>query len=193
LAAARWCSARRLARPTRRCRCDRCGEGEARHDRFCVAGNGTSPHLAGELLKTTAHIDLTHIPYKGSGPALSDVIGGSVPLMFDTMLVVGAQVKAGKLRPLAVASTKRIASLPNVPTVAEAGFPGFEVVSWQAIFAPAGTPKPIVQRLNTEIAKVLKMPDVKAKVDDLGVDPAAGPPEQLADFRNPRSRSGRRS
>ena len=99
------------------------------------------------------------------------------------MLVVGAQVKAGKLRPLAVASTKRIASLPNVPTVAEAGFPGFEVVSWQAIFAPAGTPKPIVQRLNTEIAKVLKMPDVKAKLDDLGVDPAAGPPEQLADFQ----------
>ena len=106
-----------------------------------------------------------------------------MPLMFDTMLVVGAQVKAGKLRPIAVASSKRIASLPNVPTVSEAGLPGFEVVSWQAIFAPAGTPKPIVQRLNSEIAKVLKMPDVKAKLDDLGVDPAAGPPEQLAEFQ----------
>jgi tripartite-type tricarboxylate transporter receptor subunit TctC len=103
--------------------------------------------------------------------------------MFDTMLVVGAQVKAGKLRPIAVASTKRLDSLPNVPTVAEAGLPGFEVVSWQAIFAPAATPKPIVQRLNTEIAKVLKMPDVSAKLDELGVIPAAGPPEQLAEFQ----------
>ncbi len=150
---------------------------------FASPGNGTSPHLAGELLKTTAHIDLTHVPYKGSGPALMDVVAGTVPLMFDTMLVVGAQVKAGKLRPLAVASSKRIASLPDVPTVAEAGLPGFEVVSWQAIFAPAGTPKPIVQRLNADIAKVLKMPDVKVKLDELGVDPAAGPPEQLAAFQ----------
>jgi tripartite-type tricarboxylate transporter receptor subunit TctC len=123
------------------------------------------------------------VPYKGSGPALMDVVAGTVPLMFDTMLVVGAQVKAGKLRPLAVASSKRIASLPDVPTVAEAGLPGFEVVSWQAIFAPAGTPKPIVQRLNADIAKVLKMPDVKVKLDELGVDPAAGPPEQLAAFQ----------
>src|SRR5262252_2428109 len=150
---------------------------------FASPGNGTSPHLAGELLKTTAQIDLTHVPYKGSGPALADVIGGTVPLMFDTMLVVGAQVKAGKLRPLAVASPQRIASLPNVPTIAEAGLPGFVVVSWQAIFAPAKTPKPIVQRLNTEIAKVIKMPDVQAKLDELGVDPAAGPPEQLAEFQ----------
>jgi tripartite-type tricarboxylate transporter receptor subunit TctC len=150
---------------------------------FASAGNGTSPHLAGELLKLTAHIDITHVPYKGSGPALADVIGGTVPVIFDTMLVLGPQVKAGKLRPLAVASPKRIASLPNVPTVAEAGVPGFEVVSWQAVFAPAGTPKPIVQRLNTEIAKVLHMPDVKIKLDELGVDPAAGPPEQLAEFQ----------
>ena len=150
---------------------------------FASPGNGTSPHLAGELLKTTAHIDLTHVPYKGSGPALADVLGGSVPMMFDTMLVVGAQVKAGKLRPIAVASSKRLASLPNVPTMSEAGLPGFEVVSWQAIFAPAGTPKPIVQRLNAEIAKVINMPDVKAKLDELAVEPAAGPPEQLAEFQ----------
>jgi tripartite-type tricarboxylate transporter receptor subunit TctC len=150
---------------------------------FASPGNGTSPHLAGELLKTTAQIDLTHVPYKGSGPALTDVVAGNVPLMFDTMLVVGGQVKAGKLRPIAVASTKRIASLPNVPTVSEAGLPEFEVVSWQAIFAPAGTPKPIVQRLNTEIAKVLKTPDVQVRLDELGVDPAAGPPEQLAEFQ----------
>ena len=150
---------------------------------FASPGNGTSPHLAGELLKTTAQIDLTHVPYKGSGPALADVIGGTVPLMFDTMLVVGSNVKGGKLRPIAVASPKRIASLPNVPTMAEAGLPGFVVVSWQAIFAPANTPKPIVQRLNGEIAKVIKMPDVHVKLDELGVDPAAGPPEQLAEFQ----------
>ena len=150
---------------------------------FASPGTGTSPHLAGELLKTTAQIDMSHVPYKGSGPALTDLVGGTVPLMFDTMLVVGAQVKAGKLRPIAVASQKRIASLPNVPTFAEAGVPGFEVVSWQAIFAPAGTPKPIVQRLNKEIASILKQPDVQARLDDLGVDPAAGPPEQLAEFQ----------
>ena len=150
---------------------------------FASPGNGTSPHLAGELLKTTAHIDLTHVPYKGSGPALMDVVAGTVPLMFDTMLVVGANVKAGKLRAIAVASPKRIASLPNVPTMAEAGLPGFTVVSWQAIFAPAHTPKPIVQKLNADIAKVLRMPDVQAKLDELGVDPAAGPPEQLAEFQ----------
>jgi tripartite-type tricarboxylate transporter receptor subunit TctC len=150
---------------------------------FASPGNGTSPHLAGELLKFLTHVDLTHVPYKGSGPALTDVIAGTVPLMFDTMLVVGAQVKAGKLRPLAVASTKRISSLPNVPTVAESGVPEFEVVSWQAVFAPAGTPKPVVQRLNAEIARVLKLPDVQQRLQELGVDPAAGPPEQLADFQ----------
>ena len=150
---------------------------------FASPGSGTSPHLAGELLKTSEQINLTHVPYKGSGPALTDLIGGQVPLMFDTMLVVGAQVKAGKLRPIAVASSKRLASLPNVPTFAEAGVANFEVVSWQAIFAPAGTPKPIVQRLNTEIARVLKQPDVQTRLDDLGVEPAAGPPEQLAEFQ----------
>ena len=149
---------------------------------FASPGPGTSPHMAGELLKTTAHIDMTHVPYKGSGPALIDVVGGTVPLMFDTMLVVGEQVKAGKLRPLAVASSKRLPSLPNVPTFAEVGIP-IEVVSWQAVFAPAGTPKPIVQRLNAEFARAMKQPDVQARLEQLGVDPAAGPPEQLAEFQ----------
>jgi tripartite-type tricarboxylate transporter receptor subunit TctC len=125
---------------------------------------------------------MTHVPYKGSGPALIDVVGGTVPLMFDTMLVVGEQVKAGKLRPLAIASSKRLASLPNVPTFAEAGIP-IEVVSWQAVFAPAGTPKPIVQRLNAEFARAMKQPEVQARLEQLGVDPAAGPPEQLAEFQ----------
>ena len=148
---------------------------------FASAGNGTSPHMAGELFKIATSTDLTHVPYKGSGPALTDVVAGNVPLIFDTMLVLGGQIKAGKLRPIAVAAPKRIASLPNVPTFAEVGVPGFDVASWQAVFAPAGTPKPIVQRLNADIAKILKMPDVVARLEELGIDPAAGPPEQLGE------------
>jgi len=150
---------------------------------FASPGPGTSPHLAGELLKTLTRVDLTHVPYKGSGPALSDVIGGQVPIIIDTTIVLGAQIKAGKLRPLAVAYPTRLGTLPDVPTAAEAGVPGWEVVSWQAVFAPAGTPKPIVQRLNTEIAAIMKTPDVKARLADLGVEVGGGPPEQLADFQ----------
>jgi tripartite-type tricarboxylate transporter receptor subunit TctC len=150
---------------------------------FASPGPGTSPHLAGELLKTLTQVDLTHVPYKGSGPALSDVIGGQVPIIIDTTIVLGAQIKAGKLRPLAVAYPKRLGTLPDVPTAAEAGVPGWEVVSWQAVFAPAGTPKPIVQRLNAEIARILKMPDLQARLADLGVEVGGGPPEQLAEFQ----------
>jgi tripartite-type tricarboxylate transporter receptor subunit TctC len=150
---------------------------------FVSPGAGTSPHLAGELLKTLTNVDMTHIPYKGSGPALSDVIGGHVPIIIDTTIVLGAQIKAGKLRPLAVAYPQRLATLPDVPTAAEAGVPGWEVVSWQAVFAPAGTPKPIVQRLNTEIAGIMKTPDVQARLADLGVEVGGGPPEQLGEFQ----------
>jgi tripartite-type tricarboxylate transporter receptor subunit TctC len=150
---------------------------------FASPGSGTSPHLAGELLKTLTHVELTHVPYKGSGPALTDVIGGQVPIIIDTTIVLGAQIKAGKLRPLAVAYPKRLGTLPDVPTAAEAGVSGWEVVSWQAVFAPAGTPKPIVQRLNTEIARIMKMPDVQARLAELGVEVGGGPPEQLAEFQ----------
>ena len=150
---------------------------------FASAGNGTSQHLAGELLNSTAGIKLMHVPYKGSGPAVTDVVAGHVPVMFDTVLVVGSHVKAGKLRALAVASPKRSASLPDVPTVAEGGVSGFEVASWQAIFAPAGTPKDIVRRLNTEIAQIMKMPDIQARMAELGFEPAGGPPEELAELQ----------
>ena len=105
------------------------------------AGSGTSQHLSLELLKARAGIDITHIPYKGSGPAIQDVMAGQVDMMFDTTVVAGPHIESGKLRALAVSSAKRVPSLPNVPTVAESGVPGYEVVSWQAIFAPAGTPK----------------------------------------------------
>ena len=150
---------------------------------FASAGNGTSPHLAGELLKSLSQADLMHVPYKGSGPAVTDVVAGQVPLIFDTLLVVGSHVKAGKLRALAVASPKRMNSLPDVPTGAEGGVPGFEVGTWQAIFAPAGTPKEIVHRLNTEVATILKQPDIVARLADLGLEPGAGSPEQLGELQ----------
>ena len=150
---------------------------------FASAGTGTSPHLAGELLKSVAHVDVTHVPYKGSGPAVTDLIAGHVQFMFDTALIVGPHIKAGKLRPLAVTSSKRVKTLPDVPTLVEAGLPGYEIGSWQAIFAPAGTPKPIVQKLNTSIVGVLKMPDVQERLAGLGMDTVAGTPDELGQFQ----------
>jgi len=150
---------------------------------FASAGTGTSPHLAGELLKSVAHVDVTHVPYKGSGPAVTDLIAGHVQFMFDTALIVGPHIKAGKLRPLAVTSSKRVKTLPDVPTLVEAGVPGYEIGSWQAIFAPAGTPKPIVQKLNTSIVGVLKMPDVQERLAGLGMDTVAGTPDELGQFQ----------
>ncbi|MBV0882195.1 tripartite tricarboxylate transporter substrate binding protein [Noviherbaspirillum sp. L7-7A] len=150
---------------------------------FASAGNGTSQHLSAELFKTMTGIDMVHIPYKGSAPAIQDVIGGQVPLMFDTTVVAGPFIQSGKVRPLAVTSAKRVASMPDVPTMAEAGVPGYEVVSWQAMFAPAGTPPAIVQRLQTEVAAILKQPDVQERLAKLGVEPSGMAPQQLADFQ----------
>lgn len=150
---------------------------------FASAGNGTSQHLTGELLNSVAGVKLMHVPYKGSAPAITDVVAGHVPVMFDTVLVIGSHVRAGRLRALAVAASKRSANLPDVPTVAEAGVPGFEVASWQAIFAPAGTPKEIVRRLNAEIARIMKMPDIEARMAELGFAPGGGPPEELAELQ----------
>lgn len=150
---------------------------------YASPGNGTSPHLAMELLKSLTKTYMTHLPYKGSGPAVTDVVAGHVPMMFDTMLVVGPHIKSGKLRPIAVASAKRLDALPEVPTAAEAGVKGLEVASWQAVFAPAGTPKPIVDRLNAEFAKAMKTPDVHKRLIELAVDPDGGPPEKLGAFQ----------
>ena len=149
---------------------------------FASAGNGTSPHLAGELLKSSAKIQATHVPYKGSGPAVTDILAGHVQFMFDTALIVGGHIKAGKLRPLAVTSSKRTSLFPDVPTLAEAGVPGYEIGSWQAVYAPAGTPKPIVERLNAEIVKALKSPDVAERFGGLGMEPVANTPAQMAEF-----------
>jgi len=146
------------------------------------AGSGTSQHLSLELLKSKAGIDITHIPYKGSGPAIQDVMAGQVDMMFDTTVVAGPHIDSGKLRPLAVTSAKRQPNLPNVPTVAET-VPGYEVISWQAIFAPAGTPKPIVDRLHSEIAKILAEPELRERLAKLGMQGADMTTAQVGEFQ----------
>lgn len=150
---------------------------------FASAGNGTSQHLAGELFKSLAGIKITHIPYKGSGPAIQDVMAGQVPMMFDTTVVAAQHIDSGKLRALAVTSAKRIKSMPNVPTMAEAGVSGYELESWQAIFAPANTPKPIVDRLYKEISAIIKTPDMQARLEKLGMEPSGMSPGEFAEFQ----------
>ena len=146
------------------------------------AGSGTSQHLSLELLKSKAGVDITHIPYKGSGPAIQDVIAGQVDMMFDTTVVAGPHIESGKLRALAVTSAKRLPNLPNVPTVAET-VPGYEVISWQALFAPAGTPKAIVERLHTEIAKILNDADMQDRLGKLGMQGADLSTDQISAFQ----------
>ena len=138
---------------------------------YSSAGNGTSGHLAAELLKTMAHIDIRHVPYKSGPEAVTGVLAGDVSFMFFTVPSVLPQVDAGKLRALAITSASRSALVANVPTVAEAGFPGFEVLAWYALFAPRGTPEPIVARLDAELEKILQMPDVRSKMAELGAEP----------------------
>jgi len=147
---------------------------------FASSGSGTSIHLSGELFKVMAGVQMTHIPYKGSAPALQDLIGGQVQLMFDNLPPSLPQIKGGKLRALAVTSAVRAPALPDVPTVAEAGLPGFEASSWFGILAPAGTPPEIIAKLNAEIAKWLASPEAKEKMLALGANAAGGSPEDFA-------------
>ena len=148
---------------------------------FASSGAGTSTHLAGEMFADLIGVPLQHIPYKGTPPAMVDVSSGQVTFMFDQMTAAVPLLQAGKLKLLAVTTGKRIALSPNTPTMIEAGVPGFEMSSWQAIFAPKGTPKPIVQKLHAEIAKALALPDVKAKLhDQLGMEIVGGSPDELA-------------
>lgn len=147
------------------------------------AGSGTSQHLALELLGFKSGTQFIHVPYKGSGPAIQDVIGGQVDMMFDTTVVAGPHIQSGKVRALAVTSAKRLESLPNVPTVAESGVPGFEVVSWQGIFVPAGTPKPIVEKLHSEITKILQQPEMQDRLKALGMQPANMTTDQVSTFQ----------
>ncbi len=147
---------------------------------FASSGNGTSIHLSGELFKVMAGVQITHIPYKGSAPALQDLLGGQVQLMFDNLPPSLPLIKAGKLRALAVTSATRAAALPDVPTMAEAGLPGFEASSWFGVLAPAGTPPAIVAKLNAEIGKWLASPDAKEKLLAQGANAAGGTPEDFA-------------
>ncbi len=150
------------------------------------AGSGTSQHLALELLGFKAGVQFIHVPYKGSSPAIADVMGGQVDMMFDTTVVAGPHIQSGKVRALAVTSSKRLASLPNVPTVAESDLPGlagFEVVSWQGVFAPAGTPKPIIDQLHNEIVKILQQADMQERLRGLGLQPSSMTVEQFSAFQ----------
>jgi len=147
---------------------------------FASSGNGTSQHLSGELFKTMAGVEMQHIPYKGSPPALQDVVGGQVTMTFDNITTALPLAKAGKLRALAVTTAKRSAVAPDVPTLAESGLPGFEVGSWQGVFAPAGTPPEIVRRLNVEIVKALNLPDVREKLSGMGAEIVADSPEEFS-------------
>ena len=146
---------------------------------FASAGNGTSQHLSGELFKAMAGVDMQHIPYKGSPPALQDVVGGQVTMTFDNITTAWPLAKAGKLRALAVTTAKRSTIAPDVPTLAESGLAGYEVGSWQGAFAPAGTPSEIVKRLNAEMVKIINMPDVREKLVGLGAEPVANTPEEF--------------
>ena len=148
---------------------------------FASSGAGTSTHLAGEMFADLIGVPLAHIPYKGTPPAMVDVSSGQVTFMFDQMTAALPLLQAGKLKLLAVTTAKRIALAPATPTMIEAGVPGFEMSSWQAIYAPKGAPKAIVQRLYAEIAKALKQPDVQAKLGgQLGMEIVGGSPEELA-------------
>lgn len=147
---------------------------------YASPGSGTTPHLAGELFKTAAGINMVHVPYKGAGPAIIDVLGGHVPMLFDNIPSVQPQVNSGKMKALAVTSAKRSPAMPNVPTFAEAGLAGFEANSWWAILAPAGTPKEIIVRLNAEVVKALNDAGIRERFVGLGADPATGTPEECS-------------
>ena len=147
---------------------------------FASSGNGTSIHLSGELFKVMAGVQITHIPYKGSAPALQDLLGGQVQMMFDNLPPSLPQIKAGKLRALGVTTLTRAPALPDVPTLSESGLPGFEASSWFGILAPAGTPAPIVAKLNAEIAKWLATPEAKEKLAKQGANAAGGTPDDFA-------------
>ena len=150
---------------------------------FASSGNGGISHLVGEQFKSLAGIQVLHVPYKGDTPALIDLVSGQVSLMFGTAVSFLPYVKSGRLNALAVTNPKRSPIAPNVPTVAESGLPGFEALQWFGIFAPAGTSKEIVARLNAEIVKILRLPDVRERLSSLGADVVGNTPEQFAEFQ----------
>ena len=149
---------------------------------FASSGNGSAQHLAGELFKQKAGVDMQHIPYKGGGPAMNDVMGGQVPVFFANVASGLGHVKGGKLRVLALTGGKRISALPDTPTMAEAGVAGYEVYEWNAIFAPGGTPAPVVAKLADALAKAMASPDVKERVAGLGGEISGYGPKEAEKF-----------
>ena len=147
---------------------------------FASSGAGSSTHLSAELFKSMAGVDILHVPYKGSSQAITDLMGGQVTMLFDNAPSSIPFVEQGKLRALAVTSTKRLPNLPDVPTLDEAGVKGYESLSWSGIMAPAGTPKRVIDKLNAAIGKILRDPDVKQRFASLGVEPVGGPPEAFS-------------
>ncbi len=155
-------------------------------------GAGTAQHLAGELLTSMAGIQALHVPYKGSAPATTDLLGGQTQAQIDNMVTFVSHVKAGKLRALGVSSLKRASIFPEVPTISEAGVPGYESGTWYGIAAPAGTPAEVVARINAELARAMRIPEINQKLIDMGLVPVANSPEQFAAFiRQQRELAGR--
>jgi len=149
---------------------------------FASSGNAAAPHLAGEAFKIATGVQMQHVPYKGSGPALTDVIGGQTQLMFDSLPSSVAHIRAGKLKAIAVTTAKRSTALPDVPTVIESGVPGYDISTWYGVWAPAGTPKDIVARISTEIAKAVRLPQVRERLAGLGAEPVGNTPDEFAAY-----------
>jgi tripartite-type tricarboxylate transporter receptor subunit TctC len=147
---------------------------------FASSGNGTIVHLSGELFKSMAGIDLVHVPYKGTALAIPDLISGRVAILFENIIAAGADVKGGKVKALAVSGPSRSALFPDLPTIGESGLPGFETFTYFGVFAPAGTPKEIVTRLNAELVKLLKTPEMREAILRQGAEPVASTPAQFA-------------
>jgi tripartite-type tricarboxylate transporter receptor subunit TctC len=147
---------------------------------FASGGNGTQTHLAGEMLKAMTGIDMVHVPYKGTSPAMIDLLGGRVSAMFDQIATALPHIRAGKLVPIGVTTAKRAPIAPEIPTLAESGAPGFDATTWHGLLAPAGTPREIVNRLNTEVVKALSTPELIEKFKANGVDPVSSSPEQFS-------------
>jgi tripartite-type tricarboxylate transporter receptor subunit TctC len=150
---------------------------------YASVGNASPQHLGMEMLKSMTGIDMVHVPYKGTAPAVTDILAGNVSLMFNSMPSVLPQARSGRLRGLAVSSARRSAAAPDIPTVAEAGVPGFDYVTWYGLFAPAGTPREIVNRLNAQVAKMLAEPELAKRFASQGAEPLSNSPDQLAQYR----------
>jgi tripartite-type tricarboxylate transporter receptor subunit TctC len=160
----------------------RYAKGSADGISFASAGNGSSTQLSAEMFKMSTGLNMLHVPYRGSSPAITDLIGGQVNSMFDNAPSALPHIKSGRLRAIAITSAKRSPLLPDVPTIAESGFPGFEVHSWFGLAAPAGTPRPIIERLNAELAKAAAAPDVRQRLQDIAATQEQGTPEQMRAF-----------